>query len=255
MSFTPIPGCGVDGVIDCDGGDRIDASYELYHNIGDCGLGDDPNETDPNSLAGPSECTDLCQTHCAGLPGNFRVSFSACEGYCRFGVREGRVCSNDIDCTVPNTDPNDLRPVDILNSGECAGGEPVAHRSRCQCECKELGGARSRPGEWTCEEGLLVILETNLPCDGLDPTQIVKTCIPRTTATVAVTIIDADAILGATIEAAPGTGWPASCRQLSQDNLGTIHMVGWQGTVDGALGDQLSPLNIICQGPGYNLGP
>jgi hypothetical protein len=251
----PTPDCGDFGVIDCDGGEPVDAMYEAFHDIGDCGLGDDPNETDPNNLAGPSQCRALCEARCASLSANHTVFASKCEGYCRFGLLDGTQCSNDVECWVPNTDPNDPATWDVLNSGECVGGEPVAHAKRCNCECREIGGEPSRPGAFACEEGLVTTNEIAPPCDWLDVTTISIGCAPRGTSTFTSKVTDPDLLVGQTFEPNPKIGWPASCRQLAQDNLGTQRMAGTFLFIDSGLGDLVSPLSIMCQGPGYDLTP
>jgi hypothetical protein len=250
----PTPWCGLDGVIDCDGGETVDARYEINHDVDDCGLSDDPNETDPNNLAGPAECAASCQTHCAGLPGSFRVFNSSCEGYCKLGDKDGLICLNDLDCTVPNTDPNFPGALDVLASGECAGGEPVAHANRCQCECKEIDGGPSRPGAFSCEEGVITILESSAPCDDLGISLITKTCAARGTATFSARFTKADNNQGVILAPTPRTGSPASCRQLAQNNLGTNHMAGVHNQLDGGLGDQSTMWEARCQGPGFDLG-
>jgi hypothetical protein len=252
----PLPGCPVAGQIDCDGGTPIGIRHESYHDIGACGIGDDPNETDPNNLTGPSACAALCDAHCAGLThGNFSRRASGCEGYCNFGFRRGLTCLNDSECLLPNGNfPNDPRPVDLANSGECVGGEPVAHRNRCQCECEEVGGARSRPGDFYCWHHYATTIESASPCDELDPTFFSLLCVPMGTRFQLATTLDADDVLGESFSAGE-TGHPVSCRQMAQNNLGTLTQTGTTSTQDGAAGDQIVTNGLVCQGPGYDLGP
>jgi hypothetical protein len=52
-------------------------------------------------------------------------------------------------------------------------------------------------------------------------------------------------------------GHPPSCRQIAQNNLGSSLMVlaGQSLAFDSGLGDQLTNNRLVCQGPGYDLGP
>ena len=253
---SPIPGCPVAGQIDCDGGTPMELRHENYHDIADCGLGDDPNETDPNNLTGPSACAALCDAHCAGLThGNFSRLTSGCEGYCREGFRDGLTCTNDVDCVRPNPNfPNDPRPFDLADSGDCVGGEPVAHRNRCQCECEEIGGVRSRPGDYYCWQHFATTVESNSPCDELDTTSFSLSCNDRGSMRLLGTIFDVNAVEGASFSAGM-EGEAPNCRQMAQNNLGSLALAGLSMTQDGGLGDQISATKVVCRGPGYDLGP
>jgi hypothetical protein len=224
----------------------MDRRAELRHDIGDCGLGDDPNETDPNQLVGPPECAALCEAHCGGLDGSFTVHRSGCEGYCRAGVKDGVICSNDIDCFA--ADPNQF-----LDSGECVGGEPVAHRNRCQCECIETGGSPARPGSFECDLGYVTAVEIKAPCDGQDVTLFSDTCDPFTLETMDLTMFDMDLLPGETVTIPNRRGNPASCQQLAADNTGTLKIVGIVFGTDGGLGDNAQELTYLCRGPDYSI--
>jgi hypothetical protein len=237
------------GQIDCDGGEPLDKTLQVFHDVGSCGLGDDPNETDPNNLSGPSDCAALCQDRCASLGGSFTVHQSGCEGYCRGGDQDGSQCTNDIECFA--NDPNAI----LTNSGECVGGEPVAHGNHCNCDCIELGGVPSRPGSFECQVELQSAIESNEPCDGTDVTLLAPTCSPFTTERIVATIFDADAMAGATVTAPALRGWPASCQQMAADNLGTVAFVADSHALDSALGDSSQPIRDECVGPGYDLSP
>ena len=112
------------------------------------------------------------------------------------------------------------------------------------------------PGTFACELGLRTVVESNAPCDGFDPTLIQQTCTQRVQGSLSLTDHDANAFPGTTIAPPPDTGaWPASCRQLSQGNLGTARIAGNTMSFDGGLGDTGPPTRIVCQGPGTMAGP
>jgi hypothetical protein len=248
LAHNPIPGCGDTDMIDCDGGTVLDRDIFTDHNIGDCGLTDDPNETDPNNLLGPSECDALCGPYCDGLPGDYILFKSGCEGYCRYGDKDGVPCLNDLDCVVQNPNsPPDPEPLLVEQSGECVGGEPVAHAHRCQCECQSLVGKRSNPGDFICDEQFITVVESNLPCDRTDPTLVTLSCNPRTSAALITTIMDANAVEGAIITHPPVEGWAGSCAQMAAGDLSAQRKVGTTASFDGGLGDQVSTTDIQCE--------
>jgi hypothetical protein len=250
LENVPIANCQEQlNTIDCDGGEPLNLVKENFHNIGDCGLGDDPNETDPNNNVGPAECQAMCEDHCAGRGANlWRAN---CEGYCNGGDLDGVRCTLDIDCQIPNPTP----PPTYLHgqSGECPGADPVAHDKICQCECISIGadGMPSRPGGYVCCTGVISVVEPEAPCDGINPSMINFMAGPRTTESIIATIYDADNFPGETIFTPPLRGLPSSCRQLSEDNLGSHLHVGNQSSQDGGLGDQSQVMRETCEGPGF----
>jgi hypothetical protein len=251
----PNPECGDDPereLIDCDGGEPLDWTAEQFHLIGDCGLGDDPNETDPNQLAGPSECRTLCEAKCATLGSDWKVFRASCEGYCNLGLLHNSFCTTNLDC-VPNLDgnPSTQTPEEWQAAGECTGGQPVAHSNNCNCWCDHVGGPPSVPGSWVCEIGLRSLSETNAPCDGLDVFQSSRTCNPRTTMTLRAITHDAKAIPGTTLTMPPVRGSPPSCRQFQQGDLSTAVMMGVSISIDGGLGDMFVQTEVHCQGPQF----
>jgi hypothetical protein len=165
-------------------------------------------------------------------------------------------CTVDPECLLPNPNfPNDPRPFDLANSGECVGPEPVnPHRNLCQCECEEVGGARSRPGDFYCWQHLATTVEANPPCDELDPTLYQLSCSDRGSMLLRAAVFDADAIPGTSFSV-DKTGNPPSCRQIAQNNLGSLGMAGQSMNQDGGAGDQVATTRVRCQGPGYDLGP
>jgi hypothetical protein len=117
--------------IDCDGGTPASVKTHLNHYVGDCGLADighDPNDQDPNNYVGHPECVALCESYCAGLPGDYQMHWPDCEGYCAYGPREFLPCQFDVECP----------------GGNCVGSEPVVHTNACNCTCLEIGGGRLR---------------------------------------------------------------------------------------------------------------
>ncbi|MFQ5513412.1 MAG: hypothetical protein ACE5FG_03160, partial [Myxococcota bacterium] len=239
--ITGMPGCET-GHIDCNGGSGRDTEVQLFHSVGFCGQTDDPNGSGP--LVGPSECEDLCETHCASLPG-FRVHRSGCEGYCRGGDLDGTICRNDIDCCTGFDCATG-------NNGECVGSEPVLHEKHCQCECIAVGGAPSRTGALECQVGLSTVVEDSsgdpsIQCRGIaNVTLRTDNCVPMSTEFFRTTIFDANR-KGAPIGPIEATGSPVSCDAYRAGQLTGLSLAGQQSSFDSALGDLGQPVFNVCR--------
>jgi hypothetical protein len=221
------------GEIDCDGGTPLGIVSVGDHLIGDCGLWDDPNETDPNSLSGPSECATLCETYCPTEVGSgFHMFESSCEGYCQAGPREGLRCSADPDCP----------------DGSCYGGEPVAHGQQCNCLCIDIGGATSSPGGFNCETGVSVELEMNEPCDALDSVLVFGSqCVPLTNGLAESELWHADAFPEGSIPSPPRMGVATSCAALQFDDATGAVLVGNMLFWDTLIGDMVVAMTLSCR--------
>jgi hypothetical protein len=253
IETVPFPGCGEDpkrNRVDCDGGEPLDYTTHAFHALDDCGLLDDPNETDPNNLLGPSECRTDCEAHCAGLDGDFVHYYSACEGYCQYGDLNGKRCANDVDC-VPDLNGNHmLDPNEWLRAGRCPGGEPVAHPNKCNCTCVEIGGRPSSPGGWVADEPLRTTMEPDPPCDFVEVMSSGLTCNPRGTRTVTATMFNNNAVEGVRFDALALTGLTASCQQHAQGNMVSTRFEGYNTTAyDSGLGDMFISSEVVCVAP------
>lgn len=208
------------GEIDCNGGEPLDTELIQDHRIGNCGL------TFP--AIGNSECADQCASYCDGLPGSFTVYDSSCEGYCQGGANADETCTFDVDCP----------------GGTCAGGEPVAHGNKCNCQCLQVGGGASRASGFTCDLGVRITIENNLPCDGLDVRTVWgDVCIPLTTETAKGTLLDSN--IGGPPITGELVGTPLSCPAMATDVSGLV-LGGNLSFFDTSLGDLEVPIRISC---------
>jgi hypothetical protein len=226
----------------------MDVRRRNFHGLGDCGLSDDPNETDPNNLTGPEECDSMCEDYCAGLEGDFTYfnsGISGCEGYCIGGALHGTYCDVDLDCIIVNPSPP---PTYIMEqSGTCIGGDPVVHWNRCICECIEIGGAPSTPGTWWCTQGLLTVVEPDPPCDGINPMTVSQACGVRGSGMTDNIMFNADDVEGKTLTMPTLTGEPVSCEQIARNDLGALGFVGSNTGWDSGLGDMFQAITVDCQ--------
>jgi hypothetical protein len=219
------------GQVDCDGGTPLSKTFENTHNLGWCGLYDDPN-ADPSSFTGPSECEAMCRDHCAALPGKYKMFRSGCEGYCFTGPDTGQMCTFNVECT----------------DGACWGLEAQGHRNHCGCECLELGGAPSGPGAVECEIPLYVVVENEAPCGDGGPVIFMEStnCVPFTTEVLSATIFDADEG-GGTIGPIVTTGSHVSCEQMAQGDVEGFQIVGNNLNFDTGFGDLSIAITVLCQ--------
>jgi hypothetical protein len=214
--------------IDCDGGTPADLTLHSNHYVGDCGLSDDPNETDPNNLVGPAECRDLCDIYCAGLPGNYQTHVGECEGYCTYGSNKDLPCTFDSDCP----------------DGGCAGGNPVVHRTSCQCQCIEVDQADpntpSPPGTLVTQTMIQLIIYQEEPC-GIGTINQIGTprCGWNTTETANSIILNANRF-GGSFSAGLLLGSPTDCNEMAYGRRTTIQLVGHRNYIDTNRGDQES---------------
>jgi hypothetical protein len=236
--FETKGGCPT-GFMDCDGGTPMDLQQIGEHAIGTCGFGlndpnrfpaDDPDLLDTEPGVGNSECKWLCENYCTDLndenPGmGFYVLDSGCEGYCQSGDRLDKGCDFDSDCP----------------EGSCAGGEPVAHRNFCFCNCVQLTGDPGRPGSINCTVGVQINIEEDSPCkfdDGIDDISIFlpTTCAPLTTEYSTGQIRNANTN-GVDLIGPLQFGNPGSCQDLATSVVAGIELLGHYIFWDSAIGD------------------
>jgi hypothetical protein len=219
--------------IDCDGGAPIDLDMVTAHDIGFCGLGDDPNDDDiPGE--GPQECIDLCEAYCADLGGIHKRTHGQCEGYCTSGPRMDIPCETDSECP----------------GGDCAGGEPVAHENRCFCHCLETGGIPGDPGSAWCSMRAGLVIEYDPPCDELDVNfSTEKVCVSITTEDAQGLVVNAGAVPGQTIGPLVAAGESIPCPERAANGPAGTTMVGYVGFMDSGLGDMLARFQVTCGDP------
>jgi len=246
-----VGGCA-DGLIDCDGGTALDLDMVHHHDIGPIALGLEPGfltadcrGTDPACfIAGDPSCTahatcaDMCDLYCPTLGAGYEVFTSGCEGFCRGGDHDNELCLNDVNCEGAG----------VENSGECLGGNPVAHQGECTCDCIKVGSGDPSPaGSFWCQVGIRTVLESASPCDQLDIIQIIgQQCVPRTTETITNTVLFADDDESLTINQSD-SGSRISCGDLFGGNLSGLAAAGNQTSYDGDLGDSATRTIQVCQ--------
>jgi hypothetical protein len=230
VCFETFPDCPA-GLIDCDGGTPMDVEMISDHDIG-LTL-QDPNLldlgiycgfSDPNSGTANQQCEAACEVYCAGLPGNYSLFVSDCEGFCQGGENENQICDFDEDCP----------------GSSCAGKDPVTHRWKCHCQCAQVGGNPSGPGGMYCQTGTSVVVEAEEPCDGLDITSVVgRRCALVSTESAHSVILNADDQEEHTVDGGALTGIRPNCSQMAGGHA-VISTVGHRIFQDTDMGDQES---------------
>jgi hypothetical protein len=222
VCVNPAPGCDP-GLVDCDGGAKIDVDLSADHNIGAC-------TTD-------AQCATACDAHCAALgQGYIRQSYG-CEGYCQGGANDGMACDRDSQCP----------------GGQCPGGEPVTHFDKCNCTCAASGiGDPSLAGGLACNLGTQINVElpSNGHCGDTATIHLPPVCGNVTTETSTGVVLNANNGAGKTI---PATGAESvegariSCDALKAKTLTGLKLVGQLGFFDSTLGDIRSRNTFVCQ--------
>ncbi len=232
-TFEGCPG----GQIDCDGGSLFDAETFGDHNIGFCGLSDDPNESDPDKLFGSEECAAQCEPYCANRGPGWEVFVDGCEGYCRAGERDGALCEIDLDCP----------------EGECVGADPVAHARICSCTCIKIAGVRKGlPGQFACQTGVTVQVEQEEPCQGVDgiddaTLKLGSQCVPATTEIATSQIKNANDRVGESIPSPARKGQSVTCGDILAGRMDPMFLAGNLVFYDSTLGDLLVPIIFACE--------
>ena len=262
--LTEVGGCDP-GIVDCNGGTALDLSTVHHHSVDELLL--DPNDplnaawvaADPNfvgtdcrgvdpacfviedpSCTANETCAAMCDVYCASLSGNYTRSDSGCEGFCRGGTTDRELCTLDTECQQGG----------INNSGDCIGGNPVAHQGSCTCDCLEIGSAGPSPaGSFWCQVGLQTVTEalTGTLCDGQDIITIIgQQCVVRTSETITNTVLYAEDDPGLSINQFD-QGSRISCNDLLAGNMSGMAQAGNQTSYDGDLGDSATRTVQVCQ--------
>jgi len=181
-------------------------------------------------------CTTTCNGTCGGAA---NVLTAACTGFCSGGDESS--CTLDSQCLVPP------------KGGACNGPNPVGtHGGICQCSCVNraaFGG--SDPGDFECNLGTNLVVETAAPCDGTDITiRLGTTCIPLSTEQASGVVNNAN-FSGSPVP--PGgvnnqTGTPLACATVDNATLTGLTGVG-AATFFGSspLGDLSVGVKAVCQ--------
>ncbi len=230
LCMAPFDGCPARHVA-CDGGSAADVDYIRHHDVGHCGL--------VNPAEGNSECATKCQAYCATQPGGpYTMIDSGCEGYCKTGINEGMACSFDFECAQGG-------PGAIAG---CIGGEPVAHRNDCNCECARYDG-NSASGALGCEMGTTISLELSPPCFDGDTQSQWNVCVPLTTEQVTAALHQANKTQQSIVPDAL-FGARKTCADLDAGDLSGLRLVGSLGLMDGKgtnSGDHEVGIALQCQ--------
>lgn len=237
LNFVPTEDC-TPGRIDCDGGSGRDVRTITDHDVGPEVVVLDPNQFILpfcgyiDSDDGNPECDRMCDTYCASLEpaGSFRTILAACEGYCQGGPREDLTCDGDADCPFSS----------------CAGGEGVAHRNTCGCDCLQVGGDPSRPGALNCEVGVQISVENAPPCnEGTITIYLLPKCIPVSSELGMGIILDANLDYGHSVGGRDLFGAPGKCSDVANGVLTGLTLVGSGHAMDSNIGDLQVDVELV----------
>jgi len=206
-------------IADCDGNDGIDVTVAADHNIGAC--------------TGNPNCAATCDTHCAGLEGNFVRQSSGCEGFCSGGSNNGNACTLDSQCP----------------GGSCPGPDGLADGNICECICIETGSGTGTVGGFGCSLGLALTVEadgTGICGDNAPLITLPPLCGELTTGTANGSLANVSNS-EMTLTLPPMTGVPSSCQNLLSGQVGGATLVGHLAFFGSAVGDILAENNFICK--------
>jgi len=207
--------------IDCDGGLPLGVDLTSNATTGSC--------------TGNADCGTSCNTYCNSI--GAVTSSAACTGFCSLGTMEA--CTTDASCLPDN--------------GACNGPDPVgANAGICQCTCLDAAaGGPSRAGDFQCNLGSNLNVETSAPCNGTDVKIAVgSTCVAMTTGTASSIINNTNFTEGATLPAAgplEAEGDPISCDSFKSGDLTGLKVRGVVNFFGSALGDIVTGLYADCQ--------
>ncbi|MEO8601790.1 MAG: hypothetical protein ABI629_04345 [bacterium] len=206
--------------IDCDGGLPLGLKLTSNSLTGTC---------DSNA-----SCATTCDTYCNSI--GAVTSTAACTGFCSMGTEQA--CSTDAECLPDN--------------GACNGPDPVGQNDVCQCSCIDAtDGGNSRPGDFQCNLGSVLNVESAAPCDGSDiKIAVGTTCVAQTTGTASTLITNANFVEGDTVPTSGAleiSGEPISCENFRAGNLTGLKVRGVVNFFGSALGDIATGLSADCQ--------
>jgi hypothetical protein len=244
---------GSPGTIDCDGGSLLGIELLSDGNIGAC---------ESNAA-----CDTNCDTYCGGIGGVQQTS--GCTGHCSGSTPQpcntDAECLNNEGCTAAGM-PQECCTGDGTGTcgepnGACNGPDPVGSAANlCQCQCvNTAAGPEARAGDFQCQLGSSLVVETAAPCDGMDVAIAVGTaCIPVTSGTAEASITNANL----NPEGCPGggppcmlpasgpainSGAPVACENYDTGPLTGAKGVGVVNFFGSALGDIVTELFAVCK--------
>lgn len=221
ICITPGSACA-DGTRTCAGGPPLGIS------VNSDGLG--------GACTSNAQCDTIAAAACGGVA---NVQTSACVGYCSLGTEAA--CTSDAQCLPSN--------------GACNGPNPVtpAQKDTCQYSCVNLAaGGASAAGDFQCNLGSNLVVESAAPCDGTDITiNVGNTCVPFSTQVASSLITDANFVPAATVPnmSPPNVlnGAELACATLDASTTTGMQIVGAVNFFGSALGDIASGLRVTCQ--------
>jgi hypothetical protein len=219
------------GTIDCDGGpDLLGIDVLSDGNIGNC--------------QSNAACETACDAYCA-TSGGARQTVG-CTGYCSGSTPQQ--CTADTQCGD-------------VNNGACNGPDPVGNTADiCQCQClNTAAGEATQPGDFQCELGASLVVESAAPCDGSDVAiQVGDACIPLTSVTATGKITNSNfnqmpcpgggpPCMVPAGGAIMNSGNPVSCDAYTTGPLTGLKAVGVVNFFGSALGDLATELFSVCK--------
>ena len=214
-----------------------------------CGPGSGPAlGIDSQSDGNTGTCTNntACQTICNGTCGGAaNVQTAGCTGFCSGTSPANQACTSDSQCLPSN--------------GACNGPEPVPTENAkiCQCSCINTAAhGASDAGDFQCNLGSNIVVETAAPCNGTDILiNVGNTCIPVSTeeASGLVTNSNFNACGNSPCTVpVPGitndqTGVPIACTTMDASTVTGFVGVGAVNFFGSTLGDLSVGLKSTCQ--------
>jgi hypothetical protein len=112
----------------------------------------------------------------------------------------------------------------------------------------DVAGDPSPPGTLTCQAGVSVEVEADLPCDSTDVVLAFgRQCVPITSAAADGELLNANAFPGQTIPSPKRSGMGVSCGDLQSGNPGGLVTVGNMLFWEAGIGDTLVGITFDCE--------
>jgi len=130
---------------------------------------DSQSDGDTGTCSNNTACQTICNGTCGGAA---QVQTAGCTAFCSGTSPADTACTSDSQCLPSN--------------GACNGPEPISVGTNdkiCQCSCINAAAhGASDPGDFQCNLGSNIIVETAAPCNGTDVLiNVGNTCIPVST--------------------------------------------------------------------------
>ena len=171
VTLSPVNIIGIGFVCISPGGSC--AAGTRYCGPGSAGSGpalgiDSQSDGEAGACTSNTACQTICNGSCGGAA---QVQTAGCTGYCSGTSPADQACTSDSQCLPSN--------------GACNGPEPVPtpNANICQCSCINAAAhGASDPGDFACNLGSNIVVETAAPCNGTDILiNVGNTCIPVST--------------------------------------------------------------------------